>query len=150
MALYKTLFASGHKPTPVVDSSDVIVYRAEIDVPASLALGDVIELGNLPADHQIADILIDSDDLDAGAGLILDFGVLNAAKTAISTEVVDGTGVLLSTNVGQAGGLARPTTKNFTRVESVTVNRSLGIVVSTAAATPQAGKLGVSVFLRTA
>lgn len=150
MPIFKSLFVTGHKPVPVVDCSDVVAYRAEVSLPATLAAGDVIQIGSLPADHLLADFIVDSDDLDGGAALSLDFGVFNPAGTAISTDLKDGGGSLLTTTVGQGGGIARPTSKAFTRIEPETTNRSIGLIVGTAAATPVAGKIGVTVFLRTA
>lgn len=145
MALIQSLFATGALSTPTVEGADVAVYRSEVAAPVSLAVGDILEMGALPADHLLADLTFDATSLDSNATktINLQFGFLNAAKTDLET-------VLASTQVARAGGIDRVASREFLDIAPLTTNRALGFKVQAAAATKVAGEVGVTVYLRSA
>lgn len=145
MALIQSLYATGALSTPTVEGSDVTVYRSEVAAPVTLAVGDILEMGSLPADHLFADLTFDATDLDTNATptITLQFGFLNEAKTDLAT-------VLATTQVARAGGIDRVATREFLEVAPLTTNRAIGFKVSAAAATKAAGKVGATVYLRSA
>lgn len=145
MPNFSSQYATGTLAVPTVEGSEVVVYRSEVAVPATLALNDILEMGALPADHLFADLTIDSTDLDTNASptIVLQFGFLNEAKTGLSQ-------VLHTTTVAQAGGIDRVSTRDFLDVVPSTVNRPIGFRVSAAGATRAAGRVGLTVDLRTA
>lgn len=136
MALFQSLFATGALSVPTVEGSDVVAYRSEVSVPSTLALNDILEMGSLPADHKFADLIFDATDLDTnGTPLIsLEFGFLNAAKTAL-------TQVIATTTVARAGGIDRVATRDFLDVVETTANRNVGFRVSAQGATRAAGRV---------
>jgi len=89
----------------------------------------------------------DGDDLDSGGSpaILLDVGVMsgkwgeNDGGRTCADEFLDGV------NTAQAGGVVRPTLKTAFRTSSGAENRSIGVKIATAAATPQAGVLGLTV-----
>lgn len=145
MALIQSLFATGALSVPTVEGSEVVAYRPEVVAPVTLAVGDILEMGALPADHKFADLTFDSTDLDTNGTptISLEFGFLNADKTAL-------TQVLATTNIARTGGVERVATRDFLDVAEAAANRSIGFRVSAAGATKAAGRVGVTVYLRTA
>lgn len=155
MALLQNDFAKGVKPMPVPNGSEVVAIRLEYNLAAALVLNDIIELGQLPEDCVPVDCILDADDLDTGGApaITLSVGALNAAKNDLDvTELNGGAAWIVASNIGQAGGIARPTTTTLSRVQpSATTRRSVGIKI---AAGPQvgaaAGKVGLTFLYRAA
>lgn len=154
MALLKSEYAKGVRPMPIAQGSEIVAVRVEYALTAAPALGDIIEMGFLPEDHIPVDAILDADDLDTNAGptITLDVGVLNAAKDNIDVTADSGGGKwITASTVAQAGGLVRPTTKEVTRVVPKSASRrSVGVRVNAAAATFQAGKVGLTLLYRAA
>ncbi len=168
MPLFQTDFATGKKTMPNAQGDEVIAVRLDFQVAnpmidstgtprAALALNDVIEMGPLPAGHVPVDFRLVPADIDTGAGIQLTAGLLNAAKTGMSTDAnADGSNLsgtwLSASTAGQAGGsgqAAAATTAPW-RVKPLEVNRSLGILVAAAAAGFQAGMVSVVLQYRAA
>ncbi len=155
MALRQTLVALGITPMPTPKGSEVVSVRFQYNSAdfANLALNDVVELGFLPEECMPVDWVLDADDLDSNGTptIVLDFGILNAGKTAVSTAAADGNAKwLASSTIAQAGGVVRPTTVATWRCTPSTSRRSLGLVATTGPATFQAGKVGVTFRYRAA
>lgn len=153
MANHKSDYAKGARPMPVAQGPEVVSVRMEVDLPANHALNDIVEFGELPEDHVPSDFVLDSADLDANGApaIVLSAGLLNAGKTDISVDAADGGAAWLTgSNIGQTGAsVARPTVRAMwtTQPKSAT-KRMLGAKITTAAATPQAGKLAMTIFYR--
>lgn len=154
MARIQSLYAKGTLPTRISQGADVVPLHFEIDVPASgdgTAQNDILEMGILPAGHVPVDVLYSATDLDTNGApaIVLSFGVLNAAKTDLSTDAEDG-GAAWATGltIGQAGTLARQSDVAIHKVVAEEADRALGFKVTTAAATKAAGKLRVCVLAR--
>lgn len=152
MALLKTDHAKGVKPMPTAQGAEVLAVRMEYSLAAALALNDVMYMGDLPADHVPVDFMVDSDDLDTNGApaIVLGVGIINATDNGLSAAADDGgAGWLLSSNIGQAGGMARPTTNVMSRVKPTTGSRRLGVHVSTGPATgATTGKVGLTLLYR--
>ena len=144
MALIQSMYATGAKSVPTVEGSEVVAYRSTVSTGATLAAGDILEMGSLPGDHLLSDLMFDASDIDTNGtpAVVLQFGFLNDAKTDLST-------VLATTNVGQTGGVERVSTRDFLNITGQTSNLALDFKVSTSAATTAAGTVGVTVSLRT-
>lgn len=147
-------YATGKLPTKIAAGAELVPLNYEIDVPASgdgTNLNDTLEMGVLPAGHVPVDAIYSSDDLDTNGApaLALSFGVLNAAKTDLSTAAADGGAVWASgLTIGQTGALARQSAKAIVDVLPSESDRSLAYKVTTAGATKAAGKLRVTVLAR--
>lgn len=74
----------------------------------NLSNGELIHLNKLPARHRPLDFMLEAESLDAGSGLTLTVGVVNAD----GTDLVAGTEFLVDSTVGQGGGLARANNLN--------------------------------------
>src|SRR4030065_2182990 len=90
MSLLKTQNALGVYPMPSADGSGVIAVRMQHSIAAVLALNDVIYMGDLPANHVPVDFMLDSDDVSAGADVVMAVGIINATDNGLSTEAAGG------------------------------------------------------------
>lgn len=79
---------------------------------ATGATNDVRKLFKLPRGLQITDCLMQTGDLDTGAGLVMSLRITNGTTTKLLID---------STTVGQAGGVIRPT-------KIITTENGLGFV----------------------
>ena len=112
MANFQSDYARGLRPMPTPQGSELVSVRMTVAVPATLAANDVLEFGELPVDCVPVDFILDSTDIDTGTSTTISVGIANAAKTALDTSASNGGAVWLATsNIGQAGGMARPTTR---------------------------------------
>jgi len=153
MATLKTDYAKGTKQMPVASGAEVVAVRMEYSLAAALALNDVLHLGDLPAGHVPVDFIADSDDVDSGTpAIIFQAGILNTGLTAVDTTKSGGASWIGSSNIGQAGGIARASDKAITRVPVDNVNDlPVGIVVTTGPGTgTTSGKVAGTLLYRSA
>lgn len=147
MALYKSETAVGRKPEFNVIDATGGALRFEYIIDANLVAGDVIYMGDLPANKVVPlDALLICEDLDSGATptITLSAGVLNAGKTGLGAGPNDTW--FASVNTAQTGGLARPTTNAvFATGISEFIERPVGVVVTAGAAT--AAMIGKKIVL---
>lgn len=147
-------YLDGRKAVPTGQGSEVLSARFPISLTTGdLALNDIGAVGILPAGHVPVALLVDSDDLDSNAtpAVVLAVGVLDAAGTDLSTAAADG-GAAWGTGltVGQAGGQVSVESKALSRVQATGADRKIAVKVTTAAATAQAGELGLTLLYRPA
>lgn len=159
MALYILPAAEQSGPIPIAYpdcAGDVVVNRYEIDLAAAplkgvtLGVGDLLDIGIIPATAQVVDVVIDSDDLDTNGApaLTFDVGVLSGDPGTTGTRTC-GTEFFAATNVAQAGGVVRTSKKEAFRVAAAAKDTSVGVKITAAAATQAtSGKIGVSVFVK--
>lgn len=150
MALKQSAHALGAIPTPVANGCEIVACRATFTLTADLALGDVIELMQLPAGHVPVDIILDTDALGgSGAGSV---GLLNAGKTAVDTTASGGAAWLTTGSLAAATGL-RADAAGLRAMSRVTpdnaANRPVGIQITTDT-TATSGTIGVTLLYRSA
>lgn len=105
----------------------------------------------LPAGCVPSRIVVDSDDLDANATptIQLAVGVVNALGTDLSTAAVDGGGLWATgVTIAQTGGAVAPLSTAVMRVQATQTDRIVGVKITSAPATAQAGVLGVTMTYR--
>ncbi len=144
----ETKIAQGQPPISGGQAGVVVCNEGEYEVPATLAVTDVVKLAYLPANHEPVDVILESDDLD-GHGtptMVLDVGVVDSAGTAL----VASTKVISASAVGKAGGVARADTVAGLELAASDSDRVLGVKITTAAATPAAGTLRLKVLSKPA
>lgn len=121
---------------------------------ADLALNTVGAVGILPAGAIPMFLEIDATDMDSNASPTLAFslGVVNDAETAISTATADGGAAWLTGRQegGAAGVSGLLTSAAMRAVQAAKTDRKIGVQITTAAATPVAGTLGVTLYYRMA
>lgn len=155
-------FITGRKPliTPC-GADDTVSVRYSLDLAAADVAtqhyGGVI--GFLPARCVPVALVIDSDDLDSGSPAIaidVGLGAVNETTgaytdTAIDTNTISG-GAAWKTGdtTAQAGGATAIVSKALMRVQPSNWDRKILLDVSTAAATGQAGTIGVTLTYRSA
>lgn len=137
MALKQSDVVTRRQPARVNAGPSVVSMRAVFPISAALAAGDIIEMLVLPADCVLVDAVLDADDLDSGASptLAYDVGIMSGpvglkdATRTVSNQIFSGA------TTGQAAGAARASARTAFTIEPKGVDRSIGIKVSTAAAT---------------
>lgn len=145
--------------TPVIQPStaDLAVQRMAVTLPvADLALNSIGALGILPAGcvPQYVDVDATRVDTNGAPAFAFSVGIVNDAETAISAAAADGGGAWLTGRTeGRAAGLtvAGPLVSSQIRgVAPAAVDRKLGIQVTAAPATAQAGTIALTVYYRNA
>lgn len=153
-------FYTGTKSMPQPADSGEVCIRVTASITGTGAVNDVIKLARLPADCVVTGWELDADDLDSGTNtLAVDFGILNAAETAVSAAAGDG-GKWLT---GSTGLTAAPSYVDFwngtaaekralLRMSPSSANRSVGLVVTVAgnAAAVASAVVGLSIWYRPA
>lgn len=107
----------------------------------TLAVGDIIELGVLPATNAISDAILVCDDLDTGGSpaLAFDVGIMSGEVGDKDSVRTCGAEIFAASNVGQAGGVARTTLASAFTIAATDKDRSVGVKITTAAATQAVG-----------
>jgi hypothetical protein len=145
MAIKRSDYALGTKDTPYPEiAGAATVHRFAMAVAANIVAGDILELAIIPAGTRPIDLVIDVDSLDAGAGLVFDVGIMSGEVGDPDAARTCGAEFFAASTLGQDGGVARPSLASAYRVSKANVARSIGIKVTTAAATAQAGSIGIT------
>lgn len=159
MATIKSEYASGVLPAPIPVAQEVLSVKASVSLAAAdLLAGNVIDLAVLPADCVPVGYVLSSTDLDTGTPAVtLDFGILNAAGDAISTDAVDGGDEWLDgSTLGQAGGIALHTASKAAydvlgAVQATDEDRKVAVVIAVAPnAAATTGTVGVELLYKAA
>jgi hypothetical protein len=144
------------RPALVADrSGSVMCARSSLSLLSgtNLAATDVLELGILPAHHVIVDFILTTDSWDSNATPTLagDIGVMTG--TVGDTERIQ---TAVGTELGAAIVFGKTAVSVFVRLAAVaagrvaasaTVDRSIGIAITTAAATNPAATRQLDFFL---
>lgn len=165
MALTQSDYAKGIRKVPTAQGGELVAVRAVVTLAAAGA-GDIIEMLPVPEDHILVDVILDSDDIDSNGSptVTLSVAYLNAAKSDIDVTANingDGAAFIAASTIGQAGGMARPTTKSLwkalprasTPSGSTPANaqlNNLGVKIVAASATFAAGNVGLTAIYRAA
>jgi hypothetical protein len=151
MALKQSAHARGIIPTPVAAGCEVVVCRASFALSADLAIGDIIEMMNLPAGHVPVDIILDTDDLGTTGAVAV--GLLNSGKTDIDTTASGGVAWLTGGDVATAATGLRADAGGLRAMSRVVAdqaaNRPIGIKITTDT-TAVSGIIGVTLLYRSA
>lgn len=147
-------YLTGRKASQSPAGCEVVAVRYSISLATGdLALNDVGAVGILPAGCVPVAVMYDSDDLDSHGTptIAASVGILNAGGTDLSTDAADGGAVWGSSiTTSQAGGQSQVLSKALSRVQASQSDRKIGVKFTTAAATAQAGELGLTVLYRCA
>lgn len=145
-------FLTGRLSSVTPSASEDVTVRGQIDLlTGDLTVNNTGGVVILPAGCVPVRLVVDSTDLDANATptIALAAGVVNAAGTDLSSAAVDGgapwaTGILAA----RTGGAEAPVSLAMARVQPSTADRIVGLKVTSAPATPQAGSVGVTLTYR--
>lgn len=128
----------------VVYDNGVTAVTGVFNLTAALALGDIIQLADVPAGAEIDDVILDSAKIDTGATPAIEFEVGTATTPGlfITGATVGQTGGIQHSNVAGAGGYQFPQTTND---ERYTIQAQVTTAPATGAA---AGRVAVTVLYR--
>ena len=151
MATKKSLHVLGGLPMPSAIGKETIhVYESLSLVVADIALAGIIQYFTLPANCVPVNYRYVFTDMDVNAAPVLaaDFGILTAAGTAISSATADGGKWLTATTLGVTTALitSDATVAAWNAIHGVTsssIDRVVGFVITTGAATAAAGSIGL-------
>ena len=139
-------YSKGNLAVPYPDCAGCVVtqrFEMALTTPM-LALAQITEIAKIPADCRVVDIVVDSDDLDTGAGLTFDVGILSGEFGLDDNGRTMGAEFFAATTVGQAGGAVRSTLKTAYRTTSSDKERGVGIKITGAPTGATAGVLGIT------
>lgn len=143
MALIQSGWATRQRNTVTADcAGEEVAQLFEIALPAAaLVANDIIELGILPAYNSISDAILVCDDLDTGGSpaLAFDVGIMSGEVGDKDSVRTCGAEIFAASNVGQAGGVARTTLASAFTIAATDKDRSIGVKITTAAATQAVG-----------
>jgi len=147
MAIKVSKHSDGQLSIVTPDCAGVVVQNFyEFDITGeTLEVGDIIDIGVLPANATVADAVLVCDDLDTNASptLTLDVGVMSGEVGTTGSRTC-GEEIFSDSAVAQAGGIARTTKVEAFRIAKTAADRSIGVKVTAAAATEAAsGKIGL-------
>jgi hypothetical protein len=120
-----TISAGGHEPLAIF---------GDYTVAAGLVLNDVIEMAILPAGHVVMGVKLSTEDLDTGAALVLDCGLISGKSGLLDNGRTCGNEAFAASTVGQAGGVANENKINLLNMVPLDTDVSIGLKVATAAA----------------
>jgi hypothetical protein len=147
-------FLTGRAPAPTAAGLETVTVRGEVSlVIADLDANDVGAVVVLPAGHVPVLAFVDSEDLDTNGTptIVAQLGICNAGQTDLSTTAADGGAVWVTgLTVAQAGGMVAAVGRPMSQVQPSAIDRLVGIKFSAAAATKQAGRIGVTLQYRAA
>lgn len=143
MALIQSGWPTRQHNTATAGCAGVEVAQLfEIALPAAaLVANDIIELGVLPAYNSISDAILVCDDLDTGGApaMAFDVGIMSGEVGDKDSVRTCGAEIFAASNVGQAGGVARTTLASAFTIGATDKDRSIGVKITTAAATQAVG-----------
>ncbi|PTM61897.1 hypothetical protein [Phreatobacter oligotrophus] len=150
MAIFQSDHVKGIKdvPYPAV-AGMVCAARFAMSVPANFALNDIFELAVIPAGCRVVDIVaFDCDDLDSNGTptLSLDVGIMSGEAGDPNQSRTCGAEFVAGATIGRTGGVVEPSIVTAFRTGRANIQRAIGVKVAAAAATPQAGTIGLTVL----
>lgn len=135
-----TQVANKH-PAPSANGIEDITLVGDYTVEAGLAANDVVEMVILPAGYVPVDATAYLEDTDSNGApaITLDLGLISGAAGAADNARLGGNEAFAASNAAQAGGVARPTKKDWGLIAPANADRGIGFRVANAAATLTVG-----------
>lgn len=150
MTLILSKYAKGTEPLSYPSTAgEAVAIRFSHQLTNAPAVGDILELACIPSNCRVAEIILDMDDLDTNGApaIVADVGIMSGDFGKEDNARTCGAEFFSGSNLGQAGGVARPTLKTAYRTTASNVDRGIGVKFTTAAATFVPGIIGLTVFL---
>jgi len=131
-------------------SGDIITNDYFVDVKAAdIVESDVIDIGILPANHTVADMILIADDLDTNGTptIALDVGLMSGVPGDVTSSRTCGSQFFAASTAAQGGTVARMSKKEGFLVKPSDADRSIGVRFQAAAATAAAGRIRLRVLM---
>ena len=145
-------FVKGGQPFVTGDcAGDVVVNDYYIDLTtAQLVTGAMFDLGILPAGHVLSDAVLISDDIDSGAAVTMDVGLLTGTPGDATGDRTMDDVIFAASTAGQTGVAARASAKASFLIKPTSDHRSIGLKVKLQPATAVAGRVRLRAFMHPA
>lgn len=125
MAITQSAWASGRKmPATSGCAAEVVAQKFSTVIAADKAIGDIIELGVLPAEHDAVDVVILAGAM--GTGVTIDVGIMSGAYGDTSQARTSGAEFHADVDVAAASVTRMTLVGGFT-VDSGREDRSIGV-----------------------
>lgn len=131
-------------------AGDVIVQEYYVDVTAAqIVLNDIVDLGVLPANHTVTDMILIPDDLDTNGAptIALDVGIMSGEPGDTVTARTCGNEFFAADTSARTGAIARMSKAAGFRVQPTGSDRSIGVKFQAGAATAAAGRIRLIAFM---
>ena len=123
------------------------VIKARATITTEPAAADRILMCKLAAQHTVVDLILFASDMDSGAGLVLDVGLLDTTQDPVDTT--DDDVFIAADTIGQGTTvLKKMALKSGFDIAPVNYDRVITITWDTVAATFVAGEVGLQVTTR--
>ena len=149
---YRSDHASGKMPMPTPTGPEVVNVLMTLTLTAAqvdaLAADDIITMGYLPEDCAFVDAVCNmTAGIDTGSAFDLDFGIVNAGETDLTTLLQDS--ILVDAGSGSTAPARVTLTETMLTLNTDGATRKkLGFKVVTAAGTAGAGTIRLSLSYR--
>lgn len=150
MANLQSLQVTNRQVIPTADqATDIVPIVATFVVPSTLASGDIIEMGALMNGYVPIDIIVAFPDMDTGAGITFDAGLLSGNWLDTGARTI-GSEFFAAATTAQVGGIARMTKAAGAQIAPTTNDRSWGIKMASAVGTAltSGGTITATLFVR--
>ena len=134
-------------------AGDVVVNDYFFDITAAQNIaGDIVDLGILPAGHTITDAIFMPDDLDTHGTptLTLDVGLMSGTPNDTVTARTCGATIFSASTAGQGATPTRASLLTAFNILPTDADRSIGVKLLAASATPAAGRIRLRVLMHAA
>lgn len=135
MALKQSIQVANKAPTISADGYEPLAIFGDYTIPTGgLALNDVVEMLVLPAGYVPLGVKASMEDLDTGAAIVLDCGLISGTAGLIDNGRTCGNEAFAASTIGQVGGVANENKAALLNMAPLTADVGIGFKVSTAAA----------------
>lgn len=152
MAQYQSGWATRQRNTPNAGCAGVVVAQMfEYALTGTaLAQNDIIELAVLPAGNTVVDAILVSDALDTGGSPALEFdvGIMSGEVGDKDSVRTCGNELFAASDAGQAAAPVRASALSAFTIAPVDADRSIGVKITTAAATQAAAGAKLRLLLK--
>lgn len=134
-------------PMPIFAGAPTVWRYTQLIPATGLLVNDIFELAAIPPNMRVAELVLDSDDLDSnGTPLItLAVGIMSGQWGDTSQSRTCGAEFFSGLQIARTGGVATPSLASAYRTGKAAFARSIGVQITALAATAVAGTIGLTV-----
>lgn len=142
MTIYQSGWATRQRNTANSGCAGAVIAQMfEFELTSTaLQVGDIIEIGVLPAHNSVSNAILISDELDTNAAptIAFDVGVMSGEVGDDESARTCGAELFAASSIGQAGGVAKTTLATAFTIAAADKDRSIGVEITAAALTQAA------------
>jgi hypothetical protein len=152
-ATYQSDVCASTRPPVTSGCPDLVAVRGVVTAPVTLALNETLQMVPLPEGCVPVDCILECDQLDIATtgpspAITLTVGLMTSDLTDLEASTYN---LITDSTLAQTGGVARMDLKSGLRyAKDDDTLRYIGIKITAAAATKQAGSIALTLFYRNA